>query len=62
MPRFLTLHQLARRTGINRNALTMLMARGQITPTALLDFGDGRDTFLFPEQLLAVLRNRNPQS
>lgn len=64
LPRYVSLHQLARRTGINRNALAMLMARGQLTPTAVQDFGDGRESFLFPVGAVGRLKNpvalRNP--
>jgi len=48
LPRFVSLHQLAGRSGIHRNALTLLMARGQLKPTAMLNLGDGREGFLFP--------------
>ncbi|MBE2180183.1 MAG: hypothetical protein IAE97_06895 [Chthoniobacterales bacterium] len=57
LPRYVSLHQLARRTGINRNALAMLMARGQLAPTAVQDFGEGREAFLFPVGAIGRLKN-----
>ena len=57
LPRYVSLHQLARRTGINRNALAMLMARGQLAPTAVQDFGESRESFLFPVGAIGRLKN-----
>lgn len=61
LPRYLSLHQLALRTGINRTALTMLMARGELAPTAVQDLGPGRETFLFPVGAIGRLKNRGLQ-
>lgn len=47
LPRYVSLHQLARRSGIHRNTLTLLMARGELKPTAMQSLGDGREGFLF---------------
>jgi hypothetical protein len=40
-------HQLARRAGVHRSALTALMLRGQLQPHAVQDVGNGREQFLF---------------
>lgn len=55
LPRYVSLHQLARRSGIHRNALTLLMARGQLKPTAMQNLGDGREGFLFPASTIDKL-------
>jgi hypothetical protein len=47
LPRLLSAHQLARRAGVHRSALTALMLRGQLQPFALQDVGNGREQFLF---------------
>lgn len=62
LPRFLSLHQLARRTGINRNALAMIMARGQLVPAAIQDFGDRRESFLFSVDAVAALQDQNQRT
>ena len=61
LPRYVSLHQLALRTGINRAALTMMMARGQLKPTAVQDLGDGRETFLFPVGVIGRLKSHEIQ-
>ena len=61
LPRYVSLHQLALRTGINRNALTMMMARGRLMPTAVQDLGDGRETFLFPLGAIGRLKSHGSQ-
>jgi hypothetical protein len=61
LPRYVSLHQLALRTGINRNALTMTIARGQLMPTAMQDLGDGRETFLFPVGAIGRLKSHGNQ-
>jgi hypothetical protein len=61
LPRYVSLHQLALRTGINRNALTMMMARGRLMPTAVQDLGDGRETFLFPVGAIGRLKSHGNQ-
>jgi hypothetical protein len=47
LPRLVTLHQLSRRSGLHRSAVALLMLRGQITPEAMMDVGQGREQFLF---------------
>ena len=47
LPRVLSLHQLARRAGVHRSAVTALMLRGQLQPYAIQDVGNGREQFLF---------------
>jgi hypothetical protein len=47
LPRLMSAHQLARRAGVHRSALTALMLRGQLQPFALQDVGSGREQFLF---------------
>lgn len=61
LPRYVSLHQLALRTGINRAALTMMMARGQLTPAAVQDLGDERETFLFPVGTIGRLKSHGSQ-
>lgn len=61
LPRYVSLHQLALRTGINRDALTMMMARGRLMPTAVQDLGDGRETFLFPVGAIGRLKSHGNQ-
>ncbi len=55
LPRFVSLHQLARRSGIHRNALTLLMARGELRPTGMQYLGNGREGFLFPASTIDKL-------
>jgi hypothetical protein len=47
LPRLLSLHQLARRAGVHRSAVTVLMLRGLLQPHAIQDVGNGREQFLF---------------
>lgn len=47
LPRLMSAHQLARRAGVHRSALTALMLRGQLQPHAVQDVGNGREQFLF---------------
>ena len=52
LPRYVTIHQLARRSGLNRNTLTMMMAHGRLKPTAMQSVDRGRESFLFPATLI----------
>lgn len=60
LPRYVTLHHLSHRSGIHRGRLAMLMAKGQLTPSAMQEMGNGRETFLFPVAAIAELREREP--
>jgi hypothetical protein len=55
LPRLVSLHQLARRTGIHRNALTLLMARGHLRPSAMQSVGGSRESFLFPVRTIEAV-------
>ncbi|MCX6972490.1 MAG: hypothetical protein NTV93_20395 [Verrucomicrobia bacterium] len=52
LPRYVTIHQLARRSGLNRSTLTMMLAHGQIKPGAMQSVDRGRESFLFPASLI----------
>jgi len=58
LPRFVSLHQLARRAGINRSTLTLMLARGSLHPTAMQSLGDGREAFLFPIRTIEKLTTK----
>jgi hypothetical protein len=47
LPRLISAHQLAKRAGVHRSALTALILRGQLQPHAMQDVGNGREQFLF---------------
>ena len=55
LPRLVSLHQLAQRSGMHRSALTLLMLRGDLRPAALQAVGHGRVQWLFEESAI-----RNP--
>ena len=55
LPRLMTLHQLARRAGVHRAHITVLMLRGQLQPFALQDVGNGREQFLFPADAIQTV-------
>lgn len=57
LPRYVTLHHLSQRSGIHRGRLAMLMAKGQLTPAAMQEMGNGRETFLFPVGAIGRLKN-----
>jgi hypothetical protein len=56
LPRLMTLHQLARRAGVHRAHITVLMLRGQLQPHALQDVGNGREQFLFAVDAVETVR------
>ena len=55
LPRVVSLHQLARRAGVHRSAVTALMLRGQLQPHALQDVGNGREQFLFAAEAIETV-------
>jgi hypothetical protein len=57
LPRYVTLHHLSQRTGIHRGRLALLMARGELTPAAMQEMGNGRETFLFPAGAIGRLNH-----
>lgn len=58
LPRLMTQHQLARRAGVHRAQITLLMLRGRLQPAAIQNVGNGREQFLFAaEAVEAVARS-----
>ena len=56
LPRLISAHQLAKRAGVHRSALTALMLRGQLQPYAMQDVGNGREQFLFTVDAVETVR------